>query len=140
MIVVVVSRMLAGVIFVLVAVMLVLVVAVGRMLAGEMLVFMTTDVEVEVEEGGAVPPVPMPVAGGLQTETSDADNKGGCQNRPRLPGTPDHGSAEVLHVLILTDRARHPQVVFVGVCSRWTGLSPLVPAPPGRSIKSRRCS
>lgn len=98
-IVFVVSRMLVGGLFVLVAVMSVL----GAM----MFVLVVTNVEVEVEEGGAVSPVPMPVTGSLQTETADADNNGGCQNRSRQAGQSEYGAAEVSHVLILTDRTRH---------------------------------
>ena len=70
-----------------------------------MIVVVLTDMEVEVEEAGAELAVAMPVAGGVQADPADADNTGDRQSRPRPLGKADHGTAEALHVLILTDRA-----------------------------------
>ncbi len=76
-----------------------IVVVVSRMLV-------VTDVEVKVEEVGARLTVPMPVAGSLQPETTDEDGRDRADDRARLPGISDQGSAEVLHFLIITERNR----------------------------------
>jgi len=73
--------------------------------ASWMIVVVLTDMEMEVEESCAELSVPMPVAGGVQADPADADNTGDRQSRPRPLGKADHGTAEALHVLILTDRA-----------------------------------
>jgi hypothetical protein len=72
-------------------------------------VLVVADVEVEVKEAGSHPTMAVPIVGGVQTETADADGADESQYRPPWAGTSDHGSAEASHRnsgLILPDRHR----------------------------------
>ncbi len=73
-------------------------IVVSRVLVAVMLVLVIADVEVEVEEAGAQLTVAVPVAGGMETETSGTDNCHHAQDRTGQPGVSDHGSAEAPHI------------------------------------------
>jgi hypothetical protein len=72
------------------------------MLVAVIPVLMVTDVKVEVKKTCAELSVPVPIAGGVQAEAAEADNTGDRQGRSRPTGEVNHGSAETLHLLILT--------------------------------------
>jgi len=77
--------------------------AVGRRIVivaivSRMIVAVLSDVEMEVEEAGAELPVPMPVAGRMQAETADEDDKCDSQGRASQAGQAVHGSAEASHL------------------------------------------
>ena len=71
---------------------------------GRMIVAVFSDMEVEVEETGAKRAVPMPIAGGVQAQTADADGRSQRHDRAGQPGTSDHGSTKASHLGILLDR------------------------------------
>ena len=76
----------------------VIVIVVSRVIVAVNLVIVVTDVEVEVEEAGANLTVAVPVAGGMETKTTDTDGGHHAQDRAGQPGISDHGSAEAPHI------------------------------------------
>ena len=73
-----------------------------RMLVVVIPVRVVTDVKVEVKIFRAELSVPVPVVGGAQGESADADNTRDRQSRSPPSGEVKHGPAETLHLCILT--------------------------------------
>ena len=72
-----------GVLSVIVSRGVAIVVIARRMIVAVIVVVVITDVEVEVEEAGSDLSVPMPIAGGVQSEPTDTENDGHAENRAR---------------------------------------------------------
>jgi hypothetical protein len=73
-----------------------------RMLVAVIPVRVVTDVKMEVKKTRAELSVTVPVVGGAQGETADADNTRDRQTRSPPSGELKHGPAETLHLCILS--------------------------------------
>ena len=71
-------------------------IVVSRVLVAVMLVI--ADVKVEMEEACGKLAVAVPVTGGVQAKTADADDHCQTQNRAGQPGKADHGSTKASHL------------------------------------------
>jgi hypothetical protein len=61
-------------------------------------VLVVADVEVEVEEAGAQLAVPVPVAGGVKTETAETDDGHHTQDWAEQAKDSNHGFAKASHL------------------------------------------
>jgi hypothetical protein len=72
-------------------------IVVTRVGVAAIVVTVFADVKVEVEKAGAELAVPVPVAGGVKTETADTYHDGHAQHWAGQAKNSDHGSADASH-------------------------------------------